>query len=134
MTGANVELLRRVSLFSGCSDAELETVAGLIEERVVPAGATVPATGSTAGAWFLVLTGHGKVLAEDREVAGVGPGDPFGSIAMVDGKPTRVVVSAITDMTLASVPASRLRELFAIGSLAAQAIRDLISIEDPAPR
>lgn len=133
MTSPNVESLRAVSLFSGYSDAELGIVAGLMDERTVPPGTPIVPNRSPDGAWFVVLAGRGRMLVGEREVATLSPGDSFGEIALVAGKPTRASVEAVTEMTLASVPGARLRELFGIGSIASAALQDLTA-GDGTPR
>jgi CRP-like cAMP-binding protein len=125
MTRPDEGLLREVPLFSGCSDVELATVARLAEQVRVQAGAIILPNPACDEMWYVVLAGRARVLAGGKEVSRLGPGEPFGDLAMVEGEALRPQVEALTEMTLVAVPAARLGELFTIGSIASVALQDL---------
>jgi len=92
--------LRRIWLFSGCSQAELRKITKVAEEVTVPAGTLLVEQGEAGLLFFVVLTGAASVDREGRPVAALGPGDFFGELALLDDRPRDASVTSSTDMDL----------------------------------
>lgn len=130
MTSSNEARLRAVPLFADCTDAELSKIASLVDEQRLDAGSVIVPNGMPEGTWFVVLEGRARTRSGDREIGELRPGDAIGDITMVDGRPVRATVEAVTEVRLLSTPGAHLRELFTIGSIAAVALRDLAAPSD----
>ncbi len=57
-----IPLLRKVSLFEGLPREDLERLAGIGEERVLPAGETLFEEGEEGDAFFAVVSGAVEIL------------------------------------------------------------------------
>ncbi len=84
---------------------ELDAILGFASERRVPKGDTVFAKGAPGDSMMAVLAGRvriGAVSADGREVTlnVIGPGEIFGEIALLDGKPRSADAVAIDDTLL----------------------------------
>lgn len=103
ITGAHVELLRRVPLFAAMTDSAYHHVAGLTESHAVPAGEAVVQQGDEGDAFYVIVSGTADVRQDDRSIASLGAGDFFGEIALIDGKPRSATVVATDDLVLLRV-------------------------------
>jgi CRP/FNR family transcriptional regulator, cyclic AMP receptor protein len=84
MAGAPLDAMRRVPLFAELSDPELEQVARLFKQRTFAAGETVAREGSGGAAFYLIESGTADVTVGGQQRPGLGPGDYFGEIALID--------------------------------------------------
>jgi CRP-like cAMP-binding protein len=98
MAGAPVDALRTVSLFGDLDDDELSQVALLFKQRRFTAGDTVVKEGADGAAFFLIESGEARVSVGGVERAGLGPGDHFGEIALIDEGVRSATISATTDL------------------------------------
>jgi CRP/FNR family cyclic AMP-dependent transcriptional regulator len=98
MAGPSTEMLKKVPLFSGLDNRELEQIAGSMRERRVPAGETVLEQGAGGAGFFVVDEGEAEVTVDGKPVSTVGPGDYFGEIALLTGSDRTATVTAKTDM------------------------------------
>ncbi len=91
---AKIELLRRVTLFSGCSKRELGQIAMIADELDFPAGKTLIRQGSAGRQFFVVIEGRVEV-EQDGKVLPMGRGGSefFGEIALVSGWPCTATVT-----------------------------------------
>ncbi len=86
----DVRGLQAIPLFSGLSNAELETIAGIVRRISLPKGTLVFAEGDPGDALYLVEEGKvriSKVLSGvgEEALAIFGPGSVFGEMAVLDG-------------------------------------------------
>jgi CRP/FNR family transcriptional regulator, cyclic AMP receptor protein len=98
------ELLRKVNLFSGLDDRELENLADEFNERRFSAGDKIALEGEGGLMFFVVDSGEASVEVHGQEVARLGPGDAFGEIALIDRRPRTATVTAVSDLRTYGLP------------------------------
>jgi CRP/FNR family transcriptional regulator, cyclic AMP receptor protein len=98
MAGAPLDAIRRVPLFAELSDPELEQVARLFKQRTFAAGETVAREGSGGAAFYLIESGTAVVSVGGQERPGLGPGDYFGEIALIDEGARSATITASEDL------------------------------------
>ena len=82
-----LELLRRVPLFAGLEEAELEEIGRIAEEMDAPAGQELTHEGRHEGYFFVIVSGTVRVERGGRTVNTLGDGDFLGEISLLDGGP-----------------------------------------------
>jgi len=97
---ARVDHLRRVSLFSDCTDEELRRIADISNISEHSAGSVLTKAGASGDSFFLII--DGRVSVETRVGTGdpLHPGDFFGEMSLIDGEPRSATVAAMTDVRL----------------------------------
>jgi CRP/FNR family transcriptional regulator, cyclic AMP receptor protein len=98
MAGAPLDAIRRVPLFAELSDPELEQVARLFKQRTFAAGETVAREGSGGAAFYLIESGTAAVSVGGQERPGLGPGDYFGEIALIDEGARSATITASEEL------------------------------------
>ncbi len=93
-------VLEAVPLFVGLSHKQLRKVADLADVARFMAGATLVKQGEIGDSFYVVLTGQARVVANERTLNRLLPGDHFGEISLLDGGPRSASVVAETEMTL----------------------------------
>ena len=96
--------LAGTDLFQGLSSRHLRKVAELTQTVQHPPGREVATEGLGALAFHLILDGQAKVTSNHKEIRTLGPGDYFGEISMIDGKPRSASVEAVDPLTTLVVP------------------------------
>jgi CRP-like cAMP-binding protein len=89
---AKIELLKRVPLFSGCSKRELGEIASVADELDLPTARELMREGASGREFLILVDGEADVVRKGRLVAGLGPGDFVGEIALVTGGPRTATV------------------------------------------
>lgn len=91
---AKIELLRKVTLFSGCSKRELGQIALIADELDFPAGKTLIRQGTPGRQFFVVIEG-GVTVEQDGKLVPVrrGGSEFFGEISLVSGWPCTATVT-----------------------------------------
>ncbi len=99
-----VEALGRTDLFGGLGKRHLTAIAA--QARLVrhPQGKDITEQGGGAAGFHLIKEGTASVRVNDRDRPGLGPGDYFGEISMIDGEPRSATVHAESEMTTISIP------------------------------
>ena len=92
--------LKNVSLFSGCSQKDLEKVAKAGDEVSMPAGTLIIDQGQTGREAFVVLDGSVLVKRNGKKVAALGPGTMVGELSLLDHGPRTATVVCETDCSL----------------------------------
>lgn len=96
---SNLELIRRVPLFSMLTAAQAESVASGVVKRRFKRGEFIVEQGKKSNALSIILTGRARVITTDargREVilATMHPGDYVGEMSLIDDAPHSATVSA----------------------------------------
>ncbi|MBM3473014.1 MAG: GNAT family N-acetyltransferase [Armatimonadetes bacterium] len=84
------DVARRVRIFQGLGDWEVERLRGICPEKRYRSGQPVFAKGDPGQSLFIVVEGEVQIVANhesDQPLATVGPGEVFGELALVDGLP-----------------------------------------------
>jgi CRP/FNR family transcriptional regulator, cyclic AMP receptor protein len=95
-----IELLRAVPLFAGCSQGELRAIAQLGTPVDIEQGEVLTARGSVGREFFLVLSGVASCRLGKREIAEFTTGGYFGELALLNDGIRTADVTAETDMEL----------------------------------
>lgn len=88
------EQLRRVPLFKGLSNDELQLLSALAKEQSYKAASTIIEEGKTGLGLYTIRSGRASVQKQGRIVNRIGPNEFFGEIAVLDGGPRTASVIA----------------------------------------
>ena len=94
-----VEVLRRTGLFGDVGTRELKSIAKLARVVEHDAGAEIAQEGGGAAGFHVIVEGTASVDVHDRNRPELGPGDYFGEIALIDGKPRSATIVATSPLT-----------------------------------
>ena len=87
------ERISNVPLFSGLSDRELRSLAHRAEQVSLADGTTIVTEGASGQEFFVLLSGAANVIKRGRTVSTLGPGDSFGELALITGRPRSATVT-----------------------------------------
>ena len=96
--------LADVDLFRGLSKAQLKRLSSASREVSHQPGKVVAAEGLGGLAFHLILDGSATVSRDGHELRTLGPGDYFGEISMIDGRPRSATVTAVDPLTALAIP------------------------------
>jgi CRP/FNR family cyclic AMP-dependent transcriptional regulator len=93
----NVEMLRRVPIFFGLDDSQLENLTHSLVKKAYPKNRVVMSEGQAAEYMFIIIAGRVKVQVTDPEgkeviLAVLGPGEFFGEMSLIDQHPSSASV------------------------------------------
>ncbi len=96
---SNLELIRRVPLFSMLTASQAESVADAVIKSRFKRGEAIVEQGKKSNALAIILTGRARVITTDgrgREVilASMQPGDYIGEMSLIDNEPHSATVRA----------------------------------------
>ena len=97
-------VIASVPIFESLSKRHLKKVAGLTSTVEFDAGDTVIQEGEPGDSFFVAVSGQAKVVSGGKTIHRVIPGDHFGEISLLDGRPRSASVVAETPMSLLMVP------------------------------
>ena len=89
-----IDLLKHVPLFARCSKKELELISGLADEIDLPEGKELTQEGERGREFFVLVDGTAEVHRGGKQLRTLGPGEFFGEIALVSGRPRTATVTA----------------------------------------
>jgi len=95
-----VRHIRRIPSFSGCMRRELLAIARIADIREEPPGKVLTRRGAPGKEFFLILEGTARVELSARKRVLLGPGECFGEMSLLDGKPRSATVAAETPLRL----------------------------------
>jgi CRP/FNR family cyclic AMP-dependent transcriptional regulator len=105
------DLLRRVPLFTGMTDAAIESVGGLAHEVEFGEGDELVRQGDEGDTFLVIIDGRARVIQDGDTLRDLGPGDYLGEIALIDGGPRTATVTAIEPIRALIVERSDFRRL-----------------------
>ena len=96
---SNLELIRRVPLFSTLTPSQAESVANAVAKKRFKRGESIVEQGKKSNFLAILLTGRARVVTADdrgREVilATLQPGDYLGEMSLIDNQPHSATVRA----------------------------------------
>jgi CRP-like cAMP-binding protein len=105
------EVLARLPLFSGIGRRRLRKLARQARFAEFAPGEHVVSTGDRGDAFYVILGGTAKALKPEART--LGPGDYFGEISLLDGKPRSATVVATEELHVMRLPRRTFRWLIA---------------------
>jgi CRP/FNR family cyclic AMP-dependent transcriptional regulator len=87
-------LLARVRLFDGVDEPGMARIAAVTVEVEFPAGHVIARQGDIGSGFFVIASGRVRVVRDGRMLADLGPGDFFGELSVLDGRPRNAQVVA----------------------------------------
>lgn len=105
MSGDPADLLRKISLFSQLDTGDLAMLAGHLRQRRFRKGTILFHKDQSGDALYLVESGHVRIFlptagGEELTVEIAGPGDVFGELALLDGRPRSASAETLEDSLL----------------------------------
>jgi CRP-like cAMP-binding protein len=105
------EFLKMVPVFSSLDDHALSEIAEITHEKFYEKGNFILHEGEEGNNFYLIVTGRVKIFLETKSGKGIilkvlTPGDFFGEMALLDGKPRSATVSALDDTKVLSISRS----------------------------
>jgi CRP/FNR family cyclic AMP-dependent transcriptional regulator len=88
------ELLSAARLFDGVDAAGMERLASVVVEVDVPAGHVIARQGDIGSGLFVLTSGAVRVVRDGQQIAHLGPGEFFGELSVLDGRPRTAQVVA----------------------------------------
>lgn len=80
-------LLSAAHLFDGVDPDGMDLIAERAVEVEFPADHVIARQGEIGTGFFVVISGGARVVRDGRTVATLGPGDFFGELSVLDGRP-----------------------------------------------
>jgi CRP-like cAMP-binding protein len=103
---AKIELLRHVTLFTGCSKRELAEIARITDEIDFKPGKTLITQGAPGRQFYVIIEGAVDVVRDGERLPKRGGSEFFGEISLVSGVPATATV-VTTEPTRALVISQR---------------------------
>jgi CRP/FNR family cyclic AMP-dependent transcriptional regulator len=94
---ASSDVLKKVPLFAGLDQRELEQIAATMRERKFSAGNTVTEEGAGGAGFFVVESGEADVSVDGVPRGSIKAGDYFGEIALLTGSDRTATITAQSD-------------------------------------
>lgn len=96
---SNLDLIRRVPLFSMLTAVQAESLAGAVTKTRFQKGDCVVEQGKHTNALYIILAGRARVLMSDKKgseviLATLRAGDYIGEMSIIDGEPHSCTVTA----------------------------------------
>ena len=95
-----VALLMGVPLFQSLDLSQVQRLADLTSEVQAADGDVLMRQGETGHEFFVVASGNVVVQRDDQRLARLGPGEFFGEISLIDGRPRTATAMADGDTFL----------------------------------
>jgi CRP/FNR family cyclic AMP-dependent transcriptional regulator len=105
------DTLAAVDIFAGLSRRQIKKLVGAGREVRRDSGKAIATEGLGALAFHVILEGTAEVTRAGNSLRELGPGEYFGEISMIDGKPRSATVSATSELTTFVIPHAEFAEL-----------------------
>lgn len=92
--------LKKIPLFEGLSDHDLDRLATWTDEIDVPSGKHLITQGTFAHEFMVIEDGTAEVSHDGVHLADMGPGEFFGEMALLTHHPRMASIVATSDLTL----------------------------------
>ncbi len=89
-----IGLLASARLFDGVDAAGMARIAEVAIDVEFPAGHVIARQGDIGSGFFVITEGSVRVTRDGRQIATLGPGDFFGELSVLDGRPRTAQVVA----------------------------------------
>ena len=96
--------LTRVPIFGALSNRQIRKVVGFSKRITHRPGQEITKEDLGSLAFHLILSGSADVTIRGEKIRSLGPGDYFGEISMIDGRPRSATVTASSDLETVAVP------------------------------
>jgi uncharacterized protein (TIGR00369 family) len=120
---SRTDLLRTLPIFAGSNEEELVRIDSIVDEIEVDPGELVLRENEEGRESFIIVSGTAKVCLAGIELTTLGPGDFFGEMALLDGKPRAATIKAETPMHLLVVDGADFTTLLEQPGVAAHMLR-----------
>jgi cAMP-dependent protein kinase regulator len=98
------EGLARLPFFKGLNAQSLDKIAARMRTRRHGDGEVVFYAGDPGDRYYVIREGHARVTFPDGQaIRTLGPGDDFGELALLSGRPRSATVTAVGSLTAASL-------------------------------
>jgi CRP/FNR family cyclic AMP-dependent transcriptional regulator len=97
-TQDKIDAIKKIPLFKGADDSQLQAIAGLADEVQVQPGMALATQGGKGDDLMIILDGSAEVTRDGKHLANLGAGDFFGEISLLDGGPRTATVTASSPM------------------------------------
>jgi CRP/FNR family cyclic AMP-dependent transcriptional regulator len=109
--GEAVEVLANIGMFRGLSNRELQRLAGVTKEIDFGPGVAITREGEAGGRFYVLLDGEADVRLGEEKINDLRPGDSFGELSLIDGRPRSATVVARTPVRTLSLASWNFRPL-----------------------
>jgi CRP-like cAMP-binding protein len=99
-----IQMLAETRLFAGVDPDGLARIADRISEVEVPADRVIARQGEIGTGFFIIASGMVRVVRDGETLAELGPGDFFGELSVLDGKPRNAQVVSTEPTTCLALP------------------------------
>ena len=97
-TQDKVEAIKKVPLFKGADQNQVQLIAMQADEVQVQPGMSLATQGGKGDELMIVLEGRAEVTRDGKHLADLGAGDFFGEISLLDAGPRMATVTASSPM------------------------------------
>jgi CRP-like cAMP-binding protein len=94
----HLRLIASVPLFKYCTRSQLQEIAKVADEIILPAGMVLDRQGEIGFDLLILLDGTATVTRDGHHVATVTSGDIVGELAVISGRPRNATVVAETEI------------------------------------
>jgi CRP-like cAMP-binding protein len=108
---SRLAMLRKLALFANLSEAELRQVDASTCELDIAPGTVFVKQGQVGREAFVVTAGVADVSVDGVSIAQLGPGEPIGEMALLDGTPRSATVTALTPLRVLVMDRGQFAEL-----------------------
>jgi CRP/FNR family cyclic AMP-dependent transcriptional regulator len=105
MSEDRIEALRAVPLFREFSDKDLRKTLEIAKEVAHPDGKIFIEEGLAAIAFHLIVEGNAEITVGGKVVGSFGPGDYFGEMSLIDGKPRSASIAGSSGLRTLGISA-----------------------------
>ena len=104
-------LLRASPVFGGIEGEDLAPLARIAEHMTLAPGEAAFAEHDVADALYVIIRGRVNIHRGDESLASLGPGEPFGEMAALDGSPRSATATATEDTELLRIGSDEFYEV-----------------------